>query len=263
VNENGTQEPTHSEASSSRSGFGFLTLLLLAVIVFLGVAYWQLGQRLDALEAQLERLPAATIDAIIAFQNEGARPAQTGASSVLASARIGDPNAPLVMVEFSDFNCSFCGRYHTETFAQIRERFIDTGLVQYVYRDFIGVGGDVSLQTAAAARCLRDQAGDEAYFTLVSQLYRRSGVRSAESVRSLVAELGGDTEALATCIAQNTHIDAVIADTRAGQAAGIRGTPGFIIGQLQADGSVDGVLVAGAQPFEYFAAVLERQLAGE
>lgn len=263
MNETETQEPRQSESSSSRSGFGFLTILLLAVIVFLGVAYWQLGQRLDELEARLDSLPAATIDAIVAFQNEGARPAQTGNTSVLASARIGDPNAPLIMVEFSDFNCSFCGRYHAETFQQIRENFIDTGLLQYVYRDFIGVGGDVSLQTAAAARCLRDQQGDEAYFTLVSQLYQRSGLRSADSVRNLVAELGGDTESLSACMSANTHIDAVIADTRAGQAAGMRGTPGFIIGELQADGSVDGVLVAGAQPFEYFAAVFERQLAGQ
>lgn len=256
-------DAAQTELSAYRSGIGLLTILVIGLIIFLGVAYWQIGQRLDAIEARLDGLPAATIDAIIAFQAEGARPAPTASGSVLASARLGNPEAPLVMVEFSDFNCSFCGRYHTETFARIRENFIDTGLVQYVYRDFIGVGGEVSLRTAAAARCLRDQQGDAAYFELIAELYRRSGVRSVDSVRSIVAELGGDTEALGRCIAQNTHIDAVVADTRAAQAAGMRGTPGFIIGRLQPDGSVDGVMVAGAQPYDYFAAVIERQLAGE
>ncbi len=255
--------PSGSAAVSSQSSLPLLlAVLLVAILGFLAFAYWQLNQRLDSLEARLSELPSATIDAIVAFQNQGSEaPATSGQTSIQASARMGNSNAPIVMVEFSDFNCSFCGRYHNETFGQIKEKYIDTGQLLYVYRDFIGVGGEVSLAAAAAARCVRDQTDDTTYINLVSEVLRSSGMKSIQTIRNLSAPLTISSEQLDACIDEQNHYDAVIQDTRDAQGSGIRGTPGFLIGQLQDDGSLDGSLVAGAQPFEYFDALIQQQLA--
>ena len=185
-----------------------------------------------------------------------------GGVTIDDDAWIGDrEQAQLAIVEFSDFNCPYCARFHQETLAHIIDTYVRDGRVLYVYRDYIGVGGQTSLDAAAAAECVREQAGDEAYLTLIHALFSAQGRKSKDMVVSLARDLELDQADFDACVESNRFDQEVADDTRDGRAAGIRGTPGFVIGTLNEDGSVDGVHLPGAQPIAIFDRVINEQLA--
>ena len=79
------------------------------------------------------------------------------------------------MVEFSDFNCPYCAKFHGETLPEIVQNYVETEQLRYVYRDLVSVGGALSFGAAVAAECTREQIDDESYFVLINQLYASSG----------------------------------------------------------------------------------------
>lgn len=83
------------------------------------------------------------------------------------------------------------------------------------------------------------------------------------SIESLVEEIDVDTDDFAECVANNDFKDEINKDMSDGQAAGVTGTPGFIVGKLNKDGQVEGALISGAQPYTSFKAELDKQLAGD
>ena len=258
----------------ARQPFGLIIALLIVILGLLLGAYLHLNSRVNRLETRLvnlsattSNLPQATIDAIIALQNGEAspQPAQATASSGISiddDAVMGNlETATLAIIEFSDYNCPFCSRFHEETLPQLIESYVDTGEAVYIYRDYVGVGGNVTLAAASAAECAREQLGDSAYFEIAEALYASQGTKTSGMVKSLAARYPVDEERLETCINEEQYRQEVLADTQAGQAAGARGTPAFIIGLLSDDGHVDGVLVPGAQPFRVFEQVINEQRA--
>ncbi len=88
--------------------------------------------------------------------------------------RIGNDKAKVALVEFSDYECPFCQRYHNETFDQIIDNYVDSDKILYVYRDFpLSFHEPKASEAAAAANCVREVAGDEKYFEF-SKLYYAS-----------------------------------------------------------------------------------------
>src|SRR3989344_1283659 len=89
---------------------------------------------------------------------------------------LGDKNAPLTMIEFSDYECPFCKRHFTDVYSQIKKDYIDTGKLKLVYRDFIAVPGHNPLATseAVAASCARDQGGDLMYFKYHDAIFTKT-----------------------------------------------------------------------------------------
>ena len=256
-------EPSASDSLSPsvQNPLGFVVLLLLIVIALLAGLFLWTNLRLNRLEQTLETLPQDTLDAIVALQNgDQAQQPPGGPISIDDDATLGSSDAQLVMVEFSDFNCGFCGRYHAETFPQILDTYIDSGDLLYVYRDYIGVGGQVSFDAANAAECVRAQTGDDAYMNVVQGVFATSGRKNVDTVRSLAADYALDEEELEACISNESFQAEVLNDTQSAQGAGARGTPAFFIGRLNEDGTVEGVNIAGAQPFVNFDTVIKEQL---
>ncbi len=276
-----TQSETPSSKTSKASITGLVIWITLLFVITLGAlfyGYLQLETRLANLEKSLAtletavpNLPRATIDAIVNYQDEqvaeqraeqeeaALEQAKTEASNTRTlqvgiddDAFIGDKDAPIVLIEFSDLNCGFCGRFHQDTFDQILEDYIKTGKVRYVYRDYIGVGGQISQAAASAAECAREQLGDSDYVDFIHEMYLRSGRKNVDMLKELAAEYDLESEELEACIAEDRYLDEVRQDTRAGQQVGIRGTPGFIVGNLNEDGTVQGVNLQGAQPYQVF-----------
>ena len=258
-----TDLPTTDLAAAPVRSSGFIiTLLVLTIGLLAGLFLWT-NTRLNTLEQTLETLPQSTVDAIIALQNgdtQSQPPPAGGPISVDDDAVLGSPDAQLVMVEFSDFNCGFCGRYHAETFPQLLSTYIESGDLLYVYRDYIGVGGQVSLAAANAAECVRAQTGDAEYMEIVQGMFAGSGRKNVDRVRSLASGFDLDEAALEACIANEEFRDEVLADTSTAQGAGARGTPAFFIGQLNEDGTVEGINIPGAQPFSVFEQVIAERL---
>jgi protein-disulfide isomerase len=161
---------------------------------------------------------------------------------------LGAPDAPVTMVEFTDYQCPYCQRFHVQTFAELKKQFIDTGKVRFVSRDFPLDFHPNAMKAAEAARCAGDQ----------KQFWRMRDVLGSNPSKLSLADLGGyakdmglDMAAFKACLDSNKHKAAIEADTKFGASIGISGTPSFVIGKTTEEG-VDGELVVGALPLGMF-----------
>lgn len=159
---------------------------------------------------------------------------------------IGDPNAPVVIVEFTDLQCPFCARHHSQTLPQIVANFVDKGLVYYVIRDFpLTSIHPQAVQAAEAARCAGDQG---AFFAMYDRLFaqQRNWSGRADAAALFVEyaiDLGLNTTAFMTCLESQKYQTAVFADLELGSRLGVNGTPAFFI---------NGYSLSGAQPYSTF-----------
>ncbi len=168
---------------------------------------------------------------------------------------IGAADAPVVMVEFTDFQCPYCSRHFVETFPQIRADYIDTGKVRYVFMDFPLTSIHPQAPLAAeAARCAGDQ---DAYLEMHHALFDRQGEWSGradagEVFVGFAGELGLDGASFAQCLSSGQYTAAVQADLEQGISLGINGTPAFFL---------NGNFISGAQSFSVFQGAIESLLA--
>lgn len=161
---------------------------------------------------------------------------------------LGDVNAPVTVVEFSDFRCSFCQRFYSQSFAQLKSEYVDTGLVRFVYKDFPVVGGQ---EAAIAARCVGAQGGNEMFFDYHDVVFDRQQMISSANLRSWAEDFNINMDQFDSCLQDPSSLAAVQADLAEGQRLGISGTPSFII---------NGELVVGAQPFSVIKQVIDSKL---
>lgn len=163
---------------------------------------------------------------------------------------IGDEDAPVTLVEFSDYQCPFCHRHFAETFSQLKSDFVDTGKMKYVFRDFpLSFHADAT-PAAIAAECVRKQQGDTGYFQMHEKIFTGVGVTGTIPKADLdqyASELGLNMGSFHTCMTDSSVADEINADIAAGGQLGINGTPGFVL----TDGT-NSKLISGAQPFAVF-----------
>jgi protein-disulfide isomerase len=157
----------------------------------------------------------------------------------------GPAGAPVEIVEFSDFQCPFCLRAYP-TVKQVLRTYGDQ--VRFVYRHYPLPSHPNARPAAEASQCADDQGQFWAYH---DRLFADQGKLSDEDLRRVAADLGLDTARFNTCFESRKHSDRVEADIRAGNDAGITGTPAFF---------VNGRLVAGAVPFEMLKRVIDEEL---
>jgi protein-disulfide isomerase len=171
----------------------------------------------------------------------------TAGSPVLGSA-----DAPLVMIEYSDYQCPFCSRYKEETFPRIKEAYIDTGLMRYVFKDFPLSFHAQAHSAAQAARCAGDQ-GD--YWGMHNLLFLNqaawSNAAALQTFQDYAGQLGLDAASLASCLEEEMHAAAVDQDLQEGLSLGVTGTPAFFVGDR---------FISGAQPYEVFQQAIESAL---
>jgi protein-disulfide isomerase len=167
---------------------------------------------------------------------------------------LGDPRAPITVVEFSDFGCAFCRRFHEQTFAALRAEYIDTGKVYFVMKD-LPITSRHGALAAQAAECAGVQGR---YWQMHDALYAEpeawygDEAGALERIRAAAAEAGADAAAVAACVASEEQFDNVIANTIEARDLALLGTPNFFI---------DGKLLAGAQPIGVWRDVLDAALA--
>jgi len=159
---------------------------------------------------------------------------------------LGDPNASVTIVEFSDFQCPFCGKFFDETFPQIKTKYIDTGKVKLVYRDFpLGIH-EMAQTYAEAAECAHEQGK---FWEMHDKIFgeQKNGVATVDTLKKWGKELGIKEEQFNSCLDTNKYAEEVLKDLKDGEAVGVQGTPSFFI---------NGKLVVGAVPFS----VLEKEI---
>ena len=183
-----------------------------------------------------------------------ARPARAHHGSVaeaLAEMTLGDPGAPITIIEYASLTCPHCASFHKDTLPRIKERYIDTGKARLIYRDF--PFDQAALLAAALARC----AGADRFFRFIDALYgaQANWSRAADPVAALVriGRLGGLERAeIDACLGDNMLLDGILAMRVDGaKNFEVSSTPTFII---------NGEKFVGALPFERFEEIFERLL---
>ena len=174
---------------------------------------------------------------------------------------IGDPNAPISIIEFSDFQCPFCARFHIQTLPSILEEYVDQGKVKLIFRDFpIQNIHPNALPASVAAECANEQGKfKEMHDELFENQKEWSGVETANAVSlfsQYALEMGLEQEVFDSCLTNGKYIEEIRNDLNDGRTYGVSGTPGFFIGNDQ----IGYVELKGAQPFESFKKVIDAQL---
>ena len=163
----------------------------------------------------------------------------------------GNENAKVPMVEFSDFECPFCGRFYSETLSQIEKEYIDTGKVKLYYRHYPLSFHPKAVPLANAAECANDQ---NAFWKMHDKIFENNATVSTmtdDQIKQWAADLGLDTSTFISCYDNKTHQSAIDEDTTAGTAVGVSGTPTFYINGRQ---------LVGAMPFASFKAIIDEEL---
>ncbi len=147
----------------------------------------------------------------------------------------GDPNAPIELIEYASVTCPHCATFHESIYPAIKEKFVDTGKVKLVYREFPTAPTQLAYIGFAIARCSVDVSGNsESYFATVEALYKNQQKWISQDFKpeilKLAAQAGMDEEAVNDCLARQEVVDVINANILTGdQTYGITGTPSFVL----------------------------------
>jgi protein-disulfide isomerase len=238
-----TQSPASRSSSEETVTFKrthlYAALLPLAFVVGLAAGYLFWGRSKQA--------PVAAPQA--AAEQTGQQAVKRYDVPVDDDPSIGPANAAITIIEFSDYQCPYCRRWHEEVFNRIRQDYPDQ--VRIVYRDFpLSSIHPEALPAAEAAGCANEQGAFWAYHDL---LFSSSDL-SEEIYIQYATDLGLDMEKFKACIASGRYNDEVQGDLQYASNIGVSSTPTFFL---------NGLPVVGAQPYDVFKEVIEKELAGE
>lgn len=169
---------------------------------------------------------------------------------------MGNPNAPVKIVEFADFQCPYCMRFAVETEPKIIEQYVKTGKVFYEYHSVGAFLGDESGAAAQAAYCAGDQGRFWEYHNTLFANWTGENVGdfTNDKLQKYAASIGLDTIAFNDCLSTGKYAPLLDQDVQAAKAAGIRATPSFL---------VNGKLIEGAVPFADFQQAIDAALQGK
>jgi protein-disulfide isomerase len=170
---------------------------------------------------------------------------------------LGSATAPVAIVEFSEFQCPFCRRFHDQTLAQIKEQYVDTGKVRYVFRAF---PLDMHPQAKPAAIAAQCAARQDAFWKMHDALFANQPRLGPPLFEELAKSLSLDLEAFQACLKQPETAKDVEADVAYGTSVGVTGTPTFFIGRLKDNRLVSPQRISGAQPLAAFASAVDALL---
>ncbi len=172
----------------------------------------------------------------------------------------GQANAPVTLIEYSDFTCGFCLKFFKQTWPRIQARYVDTGKVRFMYRDFPRGDQGTGLDAATAARCAGEQGQ---YWGMHDRLFSEGGQLDKQVYRRHAATLSLDQTAFERCMSDGRFTKAIFEDRQEANQWGFHGTPGFILVRTATEPTEKepAVAIPGAFPFEMFAEEIDRLLA--
>ena len=174
---------------------------------------------------------------------------------------IGNPDAPITIIEFSDFQCPFCARFHIQTLPLILEEYIEQGKVKLVFRDFpIQSIHPNALPASVAAECANEQGKfkemHDLLFNNQNEWNKQETADALSSFSQYATKIQLEQETFDSCLTNGKYIEEIKKDLDDGRDYGVSGTPGFFVGNDQ----IGYVELKGAQPFESFKKIIDAQL---
>ena len=192
---------------------------------------------------------------------EDDEPTKVDKVSLDDDAVLGKENAPVTIIEFSDYQCPFCRRSYTQVFPLLKENFINKGIVKLVFRDFpltsIHPG---ALPAAQAAECADDQGKywemHDKIFDEQNKLGQGTVPFTNDDLKKWASEIGLNSDDFGSCLDSNKYAKEVQADFNDGNSNGVSGTPTYFIGNEKNGYKV----IGGAQPYQVFEQAINQYL---
>jgi protein-disulfide isomerase len=180
----------------------------------------------------------------------------TTAKVAVTGPMLGKADAPVTVVEFTDYQCPYCRRFYQTTYPQLKKKYVDTGQVRWIVRNLpLGFHAD-AVPAAMAAHCAGDQGK---YWEMRDTLFSNSANLGREALDGYGASLGLDAAAFASCLDSGSHKEQIDTDAAEANRVRITGTPTFVIGRTE-DDAVNGRRVVGAQSLAVFQSEIDRLL---
>lgn len=241
--------------------------LVIGIIVLVGIASFFAGSYTSNLNSN--QISQEDLDETIAklelkiLQNQ--LPTKQASPPVKISVDddpiIGNSDAPITIIEFSDFQCPFCARFHTQTLPLILEEYIKQGKVKLVFRDFpIQSIHPNALPASVAAECANDQGKFREMHDILFEKQNEWNKLETTEALSLFSEYASsmqlDQKTFDSCLTSGKHIPEIQNDLNDGREYGVTGTPGFFVGNEK----IGFTELKGAQPFDSFKKIIDAQL---
>lgn len=174
--------------------------------------------------------------------------------------------AKVAIIEFGDFECPFCKRFHEGARPEIIKQYVDTGKAILAWKDYpLDFHNPLATKQAVAAQCVYDQKGNQAYFDYMSSIFTNTESGGEGMKESKLNELAKEIKDLditkfENCFKEEKTLDKVKSDMQFANDNGVNGTPGFLIGKLENGKLTGGIRIAGALPIETFQKYLDEFL---
>ncbi len=241
-------------------------LFILSGLVLVGLAlFYQLKVR--TLEQKMQELKTENTslkDSITKLNQENKTlrsrltpPVRQSWVSIDDDEMMGDQNAPLTLIEFSEFQCPYCARFSNQTFQEIKKQYIDTGKLKFVFRDYPLAFHENASRAAEAAECAGDQGLYWEMNKLLFENYTKIGI---EDLKQYAERLGLFMPDFLFCLESGKNAAEIQKDMHDGKQAGVMSTPSFFIGLSREDGRIFGTFIKGAKPFKTFQQMFEQTL---
>jgi protein-disulfide isomerase len=163
----------------------------------------------------------------------------------------GDAKAPVTIIEYSDFQCPYCGRFVQDAYPQIEANYIKTGKAKLIFKDFPLSFHPYAQKAAVAGKCVLEQGNDK-FWKYHDAVFTNQAQLNDDNIKLWASQAGADMTKFNACVASG-KMDAIIQqEQQEGQQAGVTGTPSF---------TINGKLVVGAQPFSAFQTAIDAALA--
>lgn len=170
---------------------------------------------------------------------------------------LGDPNAPITLIEFGDYQCHFCNVFFHSTEEDILKKYVETGKVRMIFKDYNIIGPD-SVNASHGAHCASDQGLFWEYHDILYSNWtgENNGWASSENLARFAQEIGLDVDVWTECMIKGAHSKNIIASNNDAKSLELTGTPAFFV--IGPDGKTTRLF--GAQPFETFEKVFDSEL---
>lgn len=202
-------------------------------------------------ESELVVKPTPTIEA--------SGPSKITSSTFLenGSPVLGDPNAPVTLVEFGDYQCYFCNQFFHTTEDNLFKNYVESGKVKVIFKDYTIIGPD-SITAAHAAHCANDQGQFWAYHDILYNNWtgENNGWASSENLLKFAGDVGLDIEQFSQCMIDSKHTSIIANSNQDAKDLGLTGTPAFFV--IGPDNKV--TKIGGAQPYDVFERIFNSEL---
>jgi protein-disulfide isomerase len=231
----------------------FLSIAIAAALVCLPIRAQVLDQGMTKQQGDQILQELRQIRLLLEKQGRAAapqeeQPTRAKITDLSGVSMLGKKDAPITIVEYTDYQCPYCQRFHVTSFPEIKRNYIDTGKVRFFSKDLPLDFHPNAMRAAQAARCAGEQ---NKFWDLRDVMGQNPDKLDMEHIAGFADGLKMDTKALRACVDSGKYKDQVQSDVLEGMKVGANGTPTFVVGKTQGNG-VEGELVLGALPYQVF-----------